>query len=108
MRQRLVEYCEAKPVGTFLLRFLATVLSLIALIAAIIAVVDEVPVGNYVDDEEAPFGSYWRIPVCNLFPGQPAIKANKSRSYLHSSGTCPSFFACASVEDSFLSRHGWH
>lgn len=64
MREKLIEYCDAKPVGIFLLRLLATVLSLIALIAAIIAVVQELPVTTYVDSDEAPFGSYWRIPVC--------------------------------------------
>lgn len=105
MRQKLVEYCEAKPVGTFLLRLLATVLSLIALIAAIIAVIQELPVGTYVDSEEAPFTSYWRIPVCSL-KAHSAIRADQSGSCLHSPGTFLSFFAFVSVEDSFPSCRG--
>lgn len=106
MRQKLVEYCEAKPVGTVLLRLLATVLSLIALVAAIIAVVQELPVGTYVDSEEAPFASYWRISVCSS-KARSATEADNSRSYLPLPGTFPSFFAFASVVDSFPSRRGW-
>jgi ABC-type transport system involved in cytochrome c biogenesis permease subunit len=63
IRQKLIDYCGTHPVGVFLLRLFATLLSTIALIAAIVAVVQERPVTTYVDSEEASFGSYWRIPV---------------------------------------------
>lgn len=63
IRQKLIDYCDTRPVGIFSLRLLATLLSIVALIAAIVAVVQELPVTTYVDSEEAPFGSYWRIPV---------------------------------------------
>jgi hypothetical protein len=63
IRQKLIDFCDAGPVGVYLLRLLATLLSTIALIAAVVAVVQERPVTTYVDSEEASFGSSWRIPV---------------------------------------------
>jgi len=65
VRQRLIDYCDTHPVGVFTLRFMATLLSFISLVAAIATCSrSSTPEpGDAGYGYEYSFNTYWRVPL---------------------------------------------